>query len=432
MSTRLPSIRQRLMVSVVGLAMAWALLGSAAVWWTLRHEVDELLDDTLVASSEVLIELLHPQNAPQEAAAGRPGPWTATPSASAARYAWQWIDPSGRLRARSPLAASAVWFEQPTPGWSHRHAADGHWRIYGRHLPDGSMLYVAQTQAERVEARADVVLSVTAISATLAIVFIAFLHQRLRRELHPLTALSEAVARHDPLHDSALPGAQRLELEALREALLTLGQHLRQRLMQERAVAAQVAHALRTPLAGLDAQLAAAQVAPPQRQTDALARAREASRQLRRVVSAIISLYRSSTDLRRRCVDLKALLEALPAPDVSIELAASPTVWADPDLLAAALSNLLDNAQRYGARRVRIESYHDADGHALVICDDGPGLPDTQRARLQQALDAQAYEGRTGLGLMLADLVARAHGGRVRLHASGGGLRVHLGLGPLP
>jgi K+-sensing histidine kinase KdpD len=94
------------------------------------------------------------------------------------------------------------------------------------------------------------------------------------------------------------------------------------------------------------------------------------------------------------------------------------TVLADPDLLAAALLNLLDNALRHGAKHVRIAV---PVPQCLRLHDDGPGVDDERRHALQAALDDAAYEGRTGLGLMLADVVARAHGGRLRLPAPGEG-----------
>ena len=65
----------------------------------------------------------------------------------------------------------------------------------------------------------------------------------------------------------------------------------------------------------------------------------------------------------------------------------------------------------------------------LVVQDDGSGIPDSQRQRLQQALDSQDYDKQMGLGLMLADLVARAHGGQLRLCPSAAGCRVEMRLG---
>jgi nitrogen-specific signal transduction histidine kinase len=64
------------------------------------------------------------------------------------------------------------------------------------------------------------------------------------------------------------------------------------------------------------------------------------------------------------------------------------------------------------------------------VDDDGPGVDEATRTALQTALDSERYDGRTGLGLMLADRVARAHGGRVVLPPVAAGFAVELQLGP--
>ena len=69
----------------------------------------------------------------------------------------------------------------------------------------------------------------------------------------------------------------------------------------------------------------------------------------------------------------------------------------------------------------------------VQLADDGPGWAPGRAEALQAVLDAQSYDGHQGLGLVLADLVARAHGGRLQLTAPGGGrsgtLDVALSLG---
>jgi hypothetical protein len=54
----LPSIRSRLTRLLVGVAVAWGLLTSVGVWLSVSEEVDELLDETLQASADVLGRLL--------------------------------------------------------------------------------------------------------------------------------------------------------------------------------------------------------------------------------------------------------------------------------------------------------------------------------------------------------------------------------------
>ncbi|WP_019561585.1 sensor histidine kinase [Caldimonas manganoxidans] len=417
-----PSIVRRLARTVLALSLAWAVLASAAVWLALRHEVDELLDDTLVASAEVLAGLL--TQTPQPPGLHRDtGP---------GRYAWQWVGLDGQLRARSTAAPSQPWLTTAQAGFATTPAAAAAWRLYGRALPDGSMLYVGKTRAERLEALTDVALSVSASALGVGAVFVLWMRRRVRRELRPLTEWSERIARHDPLKHPPLPEADRLELQPLRDAVASLGDGLRRRLGQERAVAAQVAHALRTPLAGLDAQLAAAQVASPAEHSAALRRAREASRRLRRVVAAVITLFRSGAEPTRRMVDVNAMLQDLPIDGLLVHAAPDLRLHADPDLLAAALSNLLDNASRHGASQLWLEHAEGPEPprNGLRLRDDGPGLPEARRRAIQQALDEQAYEGQVGLGLMLADLVARAHGGRVTLEPVDRGFAVRLDLGP--
>jgi signal transduction histidine kinase len=128
---------------------------------------------------------------------------------------------------------------------------------------------------------------------------------------------------------------------------------------------------------------------------------------------------------------------------LAVTVAGTPRLQADPDLLAAALLNLLDNAQRHGAQRVTVsvagpasdDATAEADRDAttrITLQDDGSGLPEAHRLRLQAALDAQNYEGTTGLGLMLADRVARAHGGSLHLLPVTAGCCVDMRLGPPP
>jgi len=88
--------------------------------------------------------------------------------------------------------------------------------------------------------------------------------------------------------------------------------------------------------------------------------------------------------------------------------------------------NLIDNAQRHGARSV---TFSTPAANVLRVHDDGSGLDPARRRELRAAIDAQDYAGRTGLGLMLADLVARAHGGGVSLPDAESGFTVELSLG---
>jgi two-component system OmpR family sensor kinase len=138
-------------------------------------------------------------------------------------------------------------------------------------------------------------------------------------------------------------------------------------------------------------------------------------------VAALLALFRSGSALNRHDVDVAALVSRLPLEGLSVEVVEPCRIEADPDLLSAALINLFDNALRYGARRVVVN----APQHGVLrLLDDGPGLDEARRQSLQAALDDQDYEARMGLGMMLADLVARSHGGALRLLPSTQGFMV--------
>jgi signal transduction histidine kinase len=135
-------------------------------------------------------------------------------------------------------------------------------------------------------------------------------------------------------------------------------------------------------------------------------------------VGALLTLFRSGAEPTLQHVGLSALIERLPLEGLSVDVAAGAAVEADPDLLAAALLNLLDNALRHGARRVVLTT---PSAQCVRLHDDGPGVSAERRRSLQVALDSAGYDNGTGLGLMLADVVARTHGGALALPEPAGG-----------
>jgi signal transduction histidine kinase len=418
-----PSIRSRLANALLMWSLVWSLGVALAVGLSAQHEVDELLDETLQSTAAVLMDALPPSDGAASA-----GP-VVMPSQGDEQFSWQLVAADGAVLRRSANApASALW-RSGTPGFSE----SGSWRVFGSSLAsaggtNGRMLYVAHKLDERREAQLEVTLSATLSALAIGLLGHLWLRTRVRNELQPLDRLSERLAGYDPL-DAARPlGApERKELAPVHAAIDQLGQRLARRVAHERLVAAHAAHALRTPLAGMDAQLAVALRESTPEAQPRLQRVREASVRLQRVVRSLLDLFRIGAEIRRQPVNLKALLAHLPVPGLQIVADEHAPLDADPDLLAAALANLLDNAQRHGAQRVTVSV--PAPGRVLLQ-DDGPGSDPQRLAALRAALDAQAYEGQTGLGLMLADLVARAHGGRLLLPDALSGFAAELVLTP--
>lgn len=420
---RPPSIRSRLSNALLVWALVWGLAVGFAVWLAATHEVDELLDDTLRSSSE-LLALLVAETSPDNDSSST----VVKPRGQGAveRFAWQLVAADGSVLMRSARAPDTPWHRTPEAGFSD----EANWRIYGTAMGgDGRMLYTAQTQAERSEARTEVAMGVVLAALAAGLLGHGWLRAQVRRELQPLGSMSAQLAGWDidGSHETVLGPAERRELEPVHAAIETLASRLSARIANERAFAAHAAHSLRTPLAGIDAQLAVALRECPPGMRDRLQRIRGATTRLQGIVAALLGLFRAGGALQREEVELESLVTRLPVPALEVHVAAGTSIVADPDLLAAVLLNLLENAQRHGAAHAWIE----ATGRGgLEVRDDGPGIAPAQRRRLRAALDEQAYEDIGGLGLMLADRVARAHGGRLWLVDSDRGFTVRLDLGP--
>jgi signal transduction histidine kinase len=424
----LPSITGRVSRALLLWAVLWGAALALAVWLAVQHEVDELLDDTLQAAAEEMFAPLLQAGLQASAAPATAAAASAPALPASGRFVWQWVlHPAGAaagsallLRASSaapaaPLRDTASAGFSDVPGW----------RVYGVPLGQpGQWLYAAQTRTERRETRVEVALAVTLATLPMAALALLWLRARVRHELRPLQALSARLAGHDPLAAGASLGpAQRQELQPVHDAVDTLGARLARRMAQERAFSAHAAHALRTPLAGIDAQLAVALREAPAELQPRLKRVRAAAGRLQRVVAALLTLFRSGVEIQRLPLPLAELLSRMPVEGLTVQVQATHEVRADSDLITAALLNLLDNAVRHGAHHVVIST---PGPNRLRMDDDGPGASAQRRQALQHELDRQEPEGSVGLGLVLADLVARAHGGGLRLPDTERGFAVEL------
>jgi hypothetical protein len=110
------------------------------------------------------------------------------------------------------------------------------------------------------------------------------------------------------------------------------------------------------------------------------------------------------------------------------------SVSGDPVLLAQALSNLIDNALKYAPVNGSIEVavLKRSDGAAEVsVSDNGPGIADSEKCKVVERFyrgDASRGTPGVGLGLSLAQAVAKLHGSALELSDEKPGLRVAITL----
>ena len=93
------------------------------------------------------------------------------------------------------------------------------------------------------------------------------------------------------------------------------------------------------------------------------------------------------------------------------------------------IGNLLDNACKWARGHVRV-SAEPGDRLTLLVDDDGPGVPETQREDvLRRGVRADEAAPGSGFGLAIVRDLAELYGGSVRLDASPlGGTRAVLTL----
>lgn len=157
------------------------------------------------------------------------------------------------------------------------------------------------------------------------------------------------------------------------------------------------------------------------------------------VGAALDFLRGAARDEAMQPVDVTALLESLQADlrdvgaDVSIEGAAAKPLLARPQALKRCVSNLLDNAIKYGAR-ARIVVEDDDRQLRIRILDEGPGIPADEMSKVFEPFyrvesSRNRATGGTGLGLSIAKGIAEDHGGSLALsNRAGGGLEATLAL----
>ncbi len=113
---------------------------------------------------------------------------------------------------------------------------------------------------------------------------------------------------------------------------------------------------------------------------------------------------------------------------ITLHLHAAPTANApcayfEPKLMARAVGNILQNAQRYAAQRIEVSTDISASTCRIIIDDDGPGIPLVDRARIFDPftrLDTSRNRdsGGYGLGLAIAQRIATWHGGEIAVEDS--------------
>lgn len=243
--------------------------------------------------------------------------------------------------------------------------------------------------------------------------------------------------------------SQRVHASASRDPFDRLGRQINEMLdrigalMEElRMVTDSLAHDLRSPVSRLrSAAHAAAQASDPAERDQQLASLVGQADSLMRILTTALEISRSEAltsrgqfslfDVGELGAELSEMYEPVAEeagatlrfhqPKSAVEL------FGHRQLIAQAISNLIENAIRYGSSGNAIEVTVDGSGHrvAVTVADCGPGIPEERRdeaLRRFGRLDSSRSEGGAGLGLALVRAIAHLHNGELFLEDNRPGL----------
>ncbi|PSJ28133.1 histidine kinase [Streptosporangium nondiastaticum] len=247
------------------------------------------------------------------------------------------------------------------------------------------------------------------------------------RRLNASARTAERIA-HGDLSARLRPRGGQDEIARLTVAVNTMADALAARLQAEREVTSNIAHELRTPVAGL---VAAAEVLPPGRPAEMV---RERAERVRSLMEDVLEVARLDGTAERADTELRTLGEltrrAVRAAEVDgkgtaeVRVARDCLVETDGRRVERILANLVANAFRHGGAPVTVE----VDGGTVRVRDGGPGFPPELLNRGPQRFRTGSRSG-LGLGLTIAAGQARVLGAALTFaNPDGGGAQATLDL----
>ncbi|PIU07602.1 MULTISPECIES: ATP-binding protein [Methylobacterium] len=309
------------------------------------------------------------------------------------------------------------------------------WLRIGVATPSGTRLQaVLPDEALRSPRQGAVIFTALVLALTLALLFV-WAARALTEPLARLARSAESFGVSGPTVPPPQQGPR--EVLAVSGALERMGERVRRLIDDRTQMLAAVSHDLRTPITRM--RLRAEFIEDEHARAVTL---RDLA-QMNALVEAALSFVRdgqSGGSGETSLLDLASLVQTVcdgfsdMGAEVSVAESRHVLVRGRPEELERAVTNLVDNAVKYGGR-AEIAVTGTPERVAVEVLDRGPGIPEAEREAMLQPFVRgdrsrnQNAPGGFGLGLSIVLAIAETHGGRLVLaNRPGGGLCARLEL----
>lgn len=434
----LASLRRRLLLWLLPATFLAGVLASAATYWGAITELDDLLNDqTKAIANHVTVDgdgrlsLIGTDKADR---------LSGEKSHGVLLQVWRGPTLEFSTDPDAPLAA-------PQRAGQEDIVAEGQtWRTFVTRSGD-LLIRVAQTKQARWEALAEIAVHLFWPVVSLLPLLALFVWFGVAYGLRPLRRIASGLAQRNAnnmgqIDTATLPS----EVKPLVDALNDLLARLEHSFTLQQNFIADAAHELRTPIMGLSIQAQLFQRASsPEEQRRIVTQIQAGTTRLAHLAEQLLTLARLEPQSREpvmESVDLRALGRSVvsdrarlaEANNVDLGLVADDAVVVrgHQDSLRMLLNNLVDNAIRYAGAGACVDVIvtRTVDAAILEVCDNGPGIPESERPHVWERFyrGSSVKASGSGLGLSIVRRVAEQHGAAVSLASGLGhaGLRVRV------
>lgn len=313
--------------------------------------------------------------------------------------------------------------------------------VIGYLLPENQFPFTQQQESYLISRLNRAAITSAAIAGVIALLLASYLSYPLLQPVRKLTAAAEKVKQGDLEQRVAIKGDT--ELTTLGRVFNQMVSSLESTAERRKALTADIAHELRTPLSVQQAHLEALQdgiydlnlenLQPIQEQNQTLIRLVDDLRTLSLVDAGELRLEFTETDLNQLVAKVVSRFEPqVQKKDLQIDVffpPDSPLITIDPQRIEQILINLLSNAVRHSPEGhiIQIEIKMHKEYVNLTVHDQGEGIPEEEIPFIferfyKSSTSRKRDDGGTGLGLSISKKLAQAHGGNleVRNHPEGG------------